>query len=186
MARNNFKRGSVRNRANKNNFFNISFLSGLFFGFFLSFAIYTWKDQINFSLENTKNSTVNGAGPVELPKSLASKKTEKNSPTFYKFLSTEKVPLPQSVLKEQKDNTIPEIGSDKFYLQIGSFKNLSDADARKARLALLGIITRIEETANREGGKWYRVQLGPVSRISARDLRSKISKEGFEVLVMKN
>ena len=81
---------------------------------------------------------------------------------------------------------MPEIGSDKFYLQIGSFKNLADADARKARLALMGIITRIEETANREGGKWYRVQLGPVSRLSARDLRTKISKEGLEVLVMKN
>ena len=186
MARTKFKRSSVRNRVNKKNFFNFSFFSGLFFGLFLSFAIFTWKDQINLSFERAKNFTVSEPAPAESPKSLASKKTEKNNPTFYKFLSTEEVPLPRSALKKQEDTIMPEIGSDKFYLQIGSFKNLADADARKARLALMGIITRIEETANREGGKWYRVQLGPVSRLSARDLRAKISKEGLEVLVMKN
>ena len=94
--------------------------------------------------------------------------------------------MPNFANKEQKNNAIPEVGADNFYLQIGSFKNLADADARKAQLALLGIITRIKETANREGGKWYRVQLGPVSRASARELRKRISKEGLEVLVTKN
>ena len=186
MARNKFKRGSARKRSNKDTFFNFSFLSGLFFGVFISFVIFTWKDQINLSFDNKKNFTVTNPNQVEPPKSLGLKKTEKNSPTFYKFLSTEKVPFPPSALTEQKDRSMPEVGSDKFYLQIGSFKNLADADARKARLALLGIIARIEETANREGGKWYRVQLGPVSRLSARDLRKRISKEGLEVLVTKN
>ena len=186
MAKTKFRKSSVRKIKNKNNFFNFSFLSGLFFGFFLSFTIFIWKDEISLSFKNTDKSTVNQSQSIQPLKPLVSKQTDKLSPTFYKFLSTEKVPVPNTEDKEQKNNTIPEVGADNFYLQIGSFKNLADADARKAQLALLGIITRIKETANREGGKWYRVQLGPVSRASARDLRKKISKEGLEVLVTKN
>ena len=186
MAKTKFRKSSVRKIKNKNNFFNFSFLSGLFFGFFLSFTIFIWKDEISLSFKNTDKSTVNQSQSIQPLKPLVSKQTDKLSPTFYKFLSTEKVPVPDTEDKEQKNNTIPEVGADNFYLQIGSFKNLADADARKAQLALLGIITRIKETVNREGGKWYRVQLGPVSRASARDLRKKISKEGLEVLVTKN
>ncbi len=179
-------KSKFRKRKNKNNFFNFSFLSGLFFGFFLSFTFFIWKDEISLPFNNIEKSAINEPQPVESQKPIISKQTEKLGPTFYRFLSTEKVPVPQSAEKEQKNDAIPEVGADKFYLQIGSFKNVADADARKARLALLGIITRIKETANREGGKWYRVQLGPVSRATARDLRKKISKEGLEVLVTKN
>ena len=175
-----------RKRKNKNNFFNFSFISGLFFGFFLSFTIFIWKDEISLPFKNIEKPTVNQPKSVEPLKPPVSKQADKLSPTFYKFLSTEKVPVPHGANKEQQNNTIPEVGADNFYLQIGSFKNLADADARKAQLALLGITTRIKETANREGGKWYRVQLGPVSRASARELRKKISKEGLEVLVTKN
>ena len=186
MAKIKFRKSSVRKRKNKNNFFNFSFLSGLFFGFFLSFTILVWKDEISLPFMNIKKSTVNQSQAIQPIKPHVSEQTDKLSPTFYKFLSTEKVPVPNIANKEQKSNAIPEVGADNFYLQIGSFKNLADADARKAQLALLGIITRIKETANREGGKWYRVQLGPVSRASARELRKQISKEGLEVLVTKN
>jgi len=186
MAKIKFRKSSVRKRKNENNFFNFSFLSGLFFGFFLSFTILVWKDEISLPFMNIKKSTVNQSQAIQPIKPLVSEQTDKLSPTFYKFLSTEKVPVPNIANKEQKSNAIPEVGADNFYLQIGSFKNLADADARKAQLALLGIITRIKETANREGGKWYRVQLGPVSRASARELRKQISKEGLEVLVTKN
>ena len=75
MASTKFKRSSVRNRANKKNFFNFSFFSGLFFGLFLSFAIFTWKDQINLSFERTKNFRVNEPAPAELRNSQASKNT---------------------------------------------------------------------------------------------------------------
>lgn len=186
MAKTKFRKSSLRKGKNKSNFFNFSFLSGLFFGFFLSFTFFIWKEEINMPFNNTGKSTANEPQLVKPPKPVVSKQTERLSPTFYKFLSTEKVPLPHTANKEQKYNAIPEVGADKFYLQIGSFKNLADADARKARLALLGIITGIKETANRKGSKWYRVQLGPVSRASARELREKISKEGLEVLVTKN
>ena len=179
------KRGANR-KINKNqSFLNFSFLSGLFFGIFISFSLFVWKDELNFSFLNKENAKDTQVYPRPIEKNKPLKAEDKKTPTFYKFLSTEKVPIPKDEFNKEKRNNFTEIGSEKFYLQIGSFKNIKDADARKARLALLGISTKIEETVNREGGKWYRVQLGPVSRTIARDIRKKIYTEGFEVLVTK-
>lgn len=179
------KRGANRKGITTQGLFNFSFLSGLFLGIFISFIIFVWKDEIDLSFLKKENANENSTYLGSLKKNQPTPEDYKNSPTFYKFLATEKVPLPKDDSSENKNSDITEIGSEKFYLQIGSFKSRKDADARKAQLALLGIFTKIKETKNRVGGKWYRVQLGPVSRTSARDLRKRIYTAGFEVLVTK-
>lgn len=46
-------------------------------------------------------------------------------------------------------------------LQVGAFQNENDADNLKAKLALLGIESRIQTTDVPEKGVWHRVRVGP-------------------------
>ena len=177
------KKRSDRKNGDRKSTLNYSFFSGLFLGIFISFVIFIWQDEISSSLKKVNELSKNELHFSQSSKKISGQSTAQKSPTFYKFLSTEKVPVPKSDSVDRKSLDISKVSPDQFYLQIGSFKNLQDADSRKARLALLGIYTKIEETTHREGDSWYRVKLGPISRNQARDIRKKMYNEGFEVLV---
>lgn len=65
-------------------------------------------------------------------------------------------------------------------LQAGAFSNVEDADSMRGRLALLGFESRVQP-ADREGGRIYRVRLGPYNRIE--DLnraRQRLIENGVE------
>ena len=177
------KKRADRKNGDRKSTLNYSFFSGLFLGIFISFVIFIWQDEISTSLKKVNELSKNELHFSQSSKKISGQSTGQKSPTFYKFLSTEKVPFPKSDSVDRKSLDISKVSPDQFYLQIGSFKNLQDADSRKARLALLGIYTKIEETTHREGDSWYRVKLGPISRNQARDIRKKMYDEGFEVLV---
>jgi cell division protein FtsN len=51
--------------------------------------------------------------------------------------------------------------------QVASFRTASDADALKARLALLGMVAKIQEVTVNDA-TWHRVRLGPYD--SAREV----------------
>lgn len=72
--------------------------------------------------------------------------------------------LPTNVAEEAKQDK----GADKavYYLQVGAFQKQSDAEASKAKLALLGYEARISERGG-ENGTLYRVRLGPFDKMDA-------------------
>ena len=78
--------------------------------------------------------------------------------------------------------TLDERGS--IFLQVGSYSNFEDADGQKAKLALLGIVASIESTKGGDSAVWYRVKIGPLSKESARQVKSRLVEEKFEVLVL--
>ena len=55
---------------------------------------------------------------------------------------------------------------------------------KKAKLALLGIVAAIESTKGGDNAVWYRVKIGPLSKESARQVKSRLVEEKFEVLVL--
>lgn len=65
-------------------------------------------------------------------------------------------PKPDLAVKSQ---TVPQ-SSGLYQLQVGAFKELSKADAMKARLAFLGVESNIQVIQN-NGQKMYRVRVGP-------------------------
>lgn len=73
-----------------------------------------------------------------------------------------------------------------YLLQVGSFREASDAEQMKARLALLGIVARVQAvTVN--GATWHRVRVGPVSGArQADDMRSRLDDNGIDSLVLEN
>ena len=77
-------------------------------------------------------------------------------------------------------------GSGSYLLQVGSFRDASDADEMKARLALLGMVARVQ-TVTVNDATWHRVRVGPVQGArQADDMRQRLSDNGIDSLVLQN
>ena len=80
--------------------------------------------------------------------------------TFYKILPQSEVVIPEDEL--QRPKTLDQRpGGGRFYLQAGSFQQASDADTRRAELAMLGLSSEIEVATATDGTAWHRVRVGP-------------------------
>lgn len=86
-----------------------------------------------------------------------------------------------------KDGVKPDATEEKwtYYLQAGAFREQTDAENTKAKLALLGVETRISERAT-DNGTLYRVRVGPFGEVDAMNkVRSKLSENGVDVAVVR-
>ena len=107
---------------------------------------------------------------------------------FFTVLPEMEVVVPEQELSRQTRPEAPVKNNDgeQYILQVGSFKARSDAEERKAQLALLGETANIQAvTVN--GTTWHRVRIGPVNGArQADEKRNRLSNNGIESLVMKN
>jgi cell division protein FtsN len=73
-----------------------------------------------------------------------------------------------------------------YYLQAGAFREQSDAEGTRAKLALSGFEANISERPSESGGPLYRVRLGPFSQLEVMNrIRSKLSDNGIDVAVVR-
>ncbi len=78
-------------------------------------------------------------------------------------------------------------GADGFtyYLQAGAFREQQDAEATKARLALLGVAASIAERKS-DLGILYRVRVGPFADVESMNrARSRLTDNGVDVAVVR-
>lgn len=74
---------------------------------------------------------------------------------------------------------LPEVTDKEYVLQCGSFRQQSQAESMKARVAFQGLESEIRES-NGSNGLWYRVVLGPYERKRAAEKdRHKLQAAGF-------
>ena len=79
----------------------------------------------------------------------------------------------------------PAPPAEYFVLQAGSFRQIEDADRRRAELLMLGLDPTMEPSDS-DTGRWYRVYLGPfASRAEANRARSLTAGEDIETLLLK-
>ena len=72
-----------------------------------------------------------------------------------------------------------------YYLQAGAVREINDAEATKAQLALMGVAATIAERKS-ELGTLYRVRVGPFSEIEAMNrARLRLSDNGVDAAVVK-
>jgi cell division protein FtsN len=90
---------------------------------------------------------------------------------FYTVLAEREVQIPDNELAERakRETTAPAAAGERMQLQAGAFGDARDAEAVKARLALLGLVARVE-TGTANGKAVHRVRLGPYE--SARQLEA--------------
>jgi cell division protein FtsN len=106
---------------------------------------------------------------------------------FYEILPQFEVVIPEKEAPASRSapepRAVEEPGS--YALQAGSFSALSDADRLKARIALLGVESRIERVTI-SGDVFHRVRIGPISDLDRLNrIRRQLRDARVETMVMK-
>jgi cell division protein FtsN len=79
-------------------------------------------------------------------------------------------------------------GDDKviYFLQAGAFREMSDAEATRAKLALLGFEATISDRIS-DAGTLHRVRIGPYSQVETMTrARAKLVDSGVDVAIVRN
>lgn len=97
-----------------------------------------------------------------------------SSTTTPPVAATANIPVPASQLK-----------SGEYLLQAGAFRNTKQADDLKARIALLGLVGRVE-TVQTPAGEMHRVRLGPYTTASELEAaKQKLSGGGLPAVAIR-
>jgi cell division protein FtsN len=171
-------------------------LLGIFIGLILGLVIAV---GVAWYLNKAPMPFLNKAKPPEKPaaaepgKALAkpdektTQAVEKPRFDFYKILPGAEEPVTEKQIKEaQQQAAKTGVPKENYVLQAGAFQNPADADNLKARLALLGVEANVEPTNLAEKGMWYRVRVGPYSRVDEINrVRQTLAQNGIEASLVK-
>ncbi len=82
--------------------------------------------------------------------------------------------------------TPPAVGKMHYLLQVGSFRNLDDANKFRSSLLLQGFSARIESVTVRADEEWHRVQLGPFgAEDEVRTVRTALNDQGIDSMLVR-
>ncbi|HEY6864755.1 MAG TPA: SPOR domain-containing protein [Burkholderiales bacterium] len=172
-------------------------LLGMVVGFLLGLAVaaliavYFLKTPMPF-LEKGKEkppgapNLTEGAKPPE--KAQQAKADTKPRFDFYRILPGQEEPVTERQVREaqrqaQKTGEPPK---ETYLLQAGSFQNPADADNLKAKLALIGVEANVEPTNLAEKGMWYRVRVGPYTKLEdINRVRQQMVENGIQVSLVR-
>lgn len=109
---------------------------------------------------------------------------------FFTVLPEMEVVVPEQELSESAQPGSTQAAAQgtgsRYLLQVGSFREMADAEQMKARLALLGVVARVQ-TVTVNGATWHRVRAGPVgSAREADDIRTRLAENDIDSLVLKD
>ena len=170
-----------------------SFLIGLFFGFLLGLgvaagiAIYFFKTPIPFADRPKPQDKPLAADQKAADASKPAKAEDKPRFDFYRILPGKEEPVTERQMREAaKQPPKPGAPKESYFLQAGSFPNPADADSLKAKLALMGMEANVEPANVAGKGTWYRVRLGPYTRVDdINRIRQQLTQNGIEVSLVK-
>jgi cell division protein FtsN len=104
---------------------------------------------------------------------------------FYTILPEKEVIVPDYEINTRtREERVGQAKSASYMLQAGSFKDFKDADSLRAKLALMGIESKVEK-AKVGSVVWNRVKMGPYTQMtSVSTIRSRLRENGIDVIVM--
>jgi cell division protein FtsN len=179
--------------------------SNLFLGLFLGYvlglvsAIGVWmyihqapspfiqneKPEVSTKIKPSKNGDIALKEMLILDNSQSQTKdpNEKTRFEFYEMLPGNEEPVTEIELQKAAEQPLLK---DKYYLQIGSFKDTEDAENLKAKIAMLGMEAYIQSADLSEKGMWHRVRVGPFTKIDAiKKTRSSLLQSGIKANLIK-
>lgn len=176
------------------------FLLGVFIGLLIGLAIalgiafYLNRTALPFS-SKTPPAANDGGATEKLP-AIAGMPQEGGAGggttpkfDFYKILPKGEEPVTEKQLKESLRSAAkakPGSESDIYFIQTGSFQNPAEADNQKAKLAILGIDSSVEPAALPDKGTWYRVRIGPYTKLDdINRVRQTLAQNGIAASVVK-
>ena len=179
---------------------------GLVVGVLIAFAVVWYLNKMPLPFQDKasrpeKVETKPGAAqqaPQPLPGKPGDKVEEKPRFEFYKILPSGQEPAPasgaakQSLPAPQPPAAAPAVApppgqpGEVFYLQAGAFQKSADADNLKAKLALMGLETSLQEVNIPDKGVMHRVRVGPFARLEDMNrVRNQLSQNGIQATVVK-
>ncbi|MCX4192438.1 SPOR domain-containing protein [Methylophaga sp. OBS1] len=94
-------------------------------------------------------------------------------------------PEPPAAEPEPQTQTEAE-PAERYMIQVGSFKKLADADGFRAKLALLGIESKVQTVTIDNKDTWHRVQIGPIAgRDQADALQRQLRENQIDSLLLR-
>ena len=115
--------------------------------------------------------------PIEVPPKQASRFS------FYEILPNYKVVIPRNQDEPASEANGLEPGA--YVIQVGAFTERSQAEEQKAKLALVGVESRVEQGAN-NGQKWFRVLIGPDKDLARLNrVTAQLKENGVESFLVK-
>jgi cell division protein FtsN len=82
----------------------------------------------------------------------------------------------------------PEVADEKYiyFLQVGAFKEVADAESARAKLAMVGVEANVSDKAS-DNGVLHRVRVGPFDSFDAMNkMRAKLSENSVETAVVRS
>ncbi len=136
-----------------------------------------------------------GEAPLPLPGKPGDKVSEKPRFEFYKILPGGEAAAPAASpapaaaatpAASAAPATPAAPASESFYLQAGAFQKAADADNLKAKLAMMGFDTEVQEVNLPDKGAMYRVRVGPYSRPDEMNkARNQLAQNGIQAALVK-
>lgn len=116
------------------------------------------------------------------PKTAAAKPAEMPRFDFYTILPNQEVVVPDPGPPDEKATPGPK---GVYYLQVGSFRNLDEANGMRAQVILLGTEASIQSvTLGRD--TWHRVRVGPYEdQAQLREVRERLRGNRIETLLIR-
>jgi cell division protein FtsN len=152
--------------------------------------------------EAAKNGDANGtdkgnhglsqSAPESLPAKAGDKRQDKRF-TFYDILPGKQEAVPgaaPAAPTTEKAPPLPPVAAvpagEVLFLQVGAFQKPAEADSLKAKLALIGVETVVQEVIIPDKGTMYRVRVGPYAQIEDMNkARSLLAQNGIGVSVVR-
>lgn len=137
---------------------------------------------------STIGETLNEVSDViETPPSQSATDSETAEPKprfdFYQLLKESEVVVNPEPIPEQNKAEAEQV---EYVLQVGSFKNPSDADRLRAQLLLLNLDAKVETVKVRNAETWHRVLVGPFpTRVTMARARGTLSNNELDSLLLK-
>jgi cell division protein FtsN len=183
----------------------IGLFVGLVIGVLIAFGVVWYLNKMPLPFQDKllrpeKAETKVGAAttPQPLPGKPGDKVDEKPRFEFYKILPSgqEPAPAPAPATGEPKalppQAAVPAAGaapaqpSEAYFLQAGAFQKSADADNLKAKLALMGLETSLQEVNVPDKGTMHRVRVGPFAKLEDMNrVRNQLSQAGVQATVIK-
>lgn len=163
--------------------------AGLLVGLFIAFLVYLQQiggtDALKkFTTRDSQPKQTDTREVKRAPEPKAPKKEDGISFDFYNILPELEVVIPEEELR--KDGGAAQERAT-YFLQVGSFKNEEDAEARKAELFLLNFTPSVQTVTIDGSQTWHRVRLGPFKdRRKVDQARRRLQDNGIDFIMLKD
>lgn len=93
---------------------------------------------------------------------------------------------PETATSDTPAPTAKAEETESYMIQVGSFKKLSDADAYRAKLAFLGVESKVQTVTIDDKDTWHRVQIGPINgRAQADAMQKQLRENAIDSLLLR-